>query len=668
MSGLQSTGNSTFRRTLEHVLLLSEIDIPGRILAMKSELLEQEWSNRLNDSIFHISVEVLLGEFERSSFILHRMLGLVEPGALDTGAMISALACLVRCTSPSYPGIMDRFLHPSSIDPYTDIDGWCCRCSSNCSLAYKMCIGNSLMGLALHSGNTTAVERLLSLRPPPKDFSLFSLAFKKTRSLSPDQVNETHILVSNVFAEEEAFISACRLLAVLEDARANFIDAIPIEQVGLWGRSARHLLPSLKSSDGSCLLSMISGIRASVSGRDVVFRFLLDMKVSPSSPKILENALRNNPSFWTPQSTGSSPPLMLGIDADLSPSFLRMFCHIDTCMCTCGICRKWREEGSLNELRSFMQMRAGPKLDGYYLMCELGQFAINKMVCLGYIERGADLTVTDNLGNTVCHLASDIEILELLAKKGADFNTVNSKGSSPLESAIFRGDMHKIQFLISFCRCTLSVKSLSRIFAIVDSNAELFKLMQSSLSAVGTLEPNAGLEIHKLRQRLSLEKQSSKKRLKEMEIEHMQAIDDLKRAQLQEITEISNSFGEEVKNIHDSMQSKLLAIAELEEKANQLTLEKSTLERERDELKERSMKIERIRSKEIAKREVERRVIETERETRECPLCMESLWDTALLCGHCYCSHCIKAACTESCPTCAKKTSGKFIRLFNCRR
>ena len=112
-----------------------------------------------------------------------------------------------------------------------------------------------------------------------------------------DQVSKVREIIQTIFPETDnlEIFAAAKLLAALEDAKAGILPALPIEQIGLYARTARTHLPSLVSLDGtSSLLFVVAGSKDTVAGRDVIFRFLLDMRLSPDS-SLLEFAVRENP-------------------------------------------------------------------------------------------------------------------------------------------------------------------------------------------------------------------------------------------------------------------------------------------------------------------------------------------------------------------------------------
>jgi hypothetical protein len=525
--------------------------------------------------------------------------------------------------------------------------------------------------------NHVALDRIFQKHSVLLESRLLSRVFRRNARFTSEQVEQTRNVILSHIQEQEDLIASCQLIGTLEDGKEGGIDSLPIEKIGQLGRQTRSLLSDLVAEDGSDLLTLLAGTSFQTGGRDVIFRFLLDMKVAPSNQRasILEYAVKNNPSFWIPQSNSSiAPPFMLIGMSDLTPSFFNHYCHLDAFLqakCQCRMCRIWRDEAAFRSLREFVhQASSTSTLMGYKLIRELSHTTIKKDLCLEYISKGADLRVTDFTGNSCVHLALDLEVVQSLARHGANFSSANHDGFCPLELSIMRNDMKMTEFLLKFCRCSISISCLKRIFSLIEVNPELLNLVQTSLDSV-TIEaptPNALLELQQLRQRLASEQRAFRDKNNQLERDHRSSLENLKRETEKEIHEMTSGMSAKVETLKAELTNALRRAVELENTVSLMKKERILMERDTEEMREKISKLERLRSKDVAKREVERKVIETEREARECTLCMESVWDTALPCGHCYCNACAKAACKEKCPTCTKNTSGKFIKLFNCRK
>ncbi|PVD35618.1 hypothetical protein C0Q70_02581 [Pomacea canaliculata] len=69
------------------------------------------------------------------------------------------------------------------------------------------------------------------------------------------------------------------------------------------------------------------------------------------------------------------------------------------------------------------------------------------------IKQGCDVTIANKTGQTASHLAATkgcVPILNLLLSKGADFNSQDSNGDTPLHSAIFNSQISAAEVIISW--------------------------------------------------------------------------------------------------------------------------------------------------------------------------------------------------------------------------
>jgi len=294
-----------------------------------------EWIAVLEDSIFHLTTELLCTESERAAYLLHRVLEAFGHHDFSVSVSMSAFGSTCRSTVPSYPSIIDKFLAIKGVDPFGTIRDWPCSCSSTCVLARKMCVGRVPVELAVHGMNNTALQQIYStISERFLDSRFLSPVFRQNPRFPMDQVTKVRGIISAVFSESDnsEIFSVAKLLATLEDGRAGILPSLPIEEIGLHARSARDLLPNLNSLDGaSSILFLVAGTKDTVAGRDVIFRFLLDMRVSPTvvnkqNQSLLEFAFRENLSFWTSQSrTVSSPALAIEGKVDVPPAVFRHF-------------------------------------------------------------------------------------------------------------------------------------------------------------------------------------------------------------------------------------------------------------------------------------------------------------------------------------------------------
>ncbi|XP_059139291.1 serine/threonine-protein phosphatase 6 regulatory ankyrin repeat subunit C-like [Physella acuta] len=75
-----------------------------------------------------------------------------------------------------------------------------------------------------------------------------------------------------------------------------------------------------------------------------------------------------------------------------------------------------------------------------------------KLVSESFLNNGANVSVTDNEGNTCLHIAAelgDVNVLELFVAQKADVNVQNVKGETPLMIACSRGNIKAIRYFLT---------------------------------------------------------------------------------------------------------------------------------------------------------------------------------------------------------------------------
>ena len=227
-----------------------------------------------------------------------------------------------------------------------------------------------------------------------------------------------------------------------------------------------------------------------------------------------------------------------------------------------------------------------------------------------------------------------------------------------LDIAVQKNEIPKLGFLLQECRCPVSIKSLGAILGVVDGNKELLKVVRESLQLISIEipEPGAIRAIGRLRLELDRERRSGR----DMEENHKRKLDELVlESEMRREVDLAN-----LKNAAEAKKAALTKISELELTLVKLNQRRQWVEEEKTVLEEKVSKL----KKHIHSFEKEREQFKLEHEGRDCSVCMERCWDCSLYCGHCYCLSCIQSACQVSCPTCSRKTAGKFIQLFSCRK
>ena len=651
----------------------------ARISHIRSLIDSAHWPRFLERCLVHLSVDALLTDSPRADFLLYRLLERVVDTELDPVAIGCAFACTCRITAPRYPGVVDKLLTVVKADPYMVIERWYCLCSSSCSVAKRMCISKTPASLAIQSLNHIALERILWLHkaefPLSPDFLL--PVFRKSLRFNPEQVAMTCEVIATFFPEPEhvELYAASRLLAVLTDAKEGVISALPVEQIGLWGRTCRLMLPTLMGQDMQPLAVLAGLIDAAVTGRDVVYRFLIDMRVDTRSvdknnKSLPEIAILENPSFWFSQTKNSSPAS--AIACELTPFLLRRFCHLSSFMmmeCACTLCCLWRSKSEcfpgLAEWIHSGTVDRPELVSGYSLLEILKQAEVDVGKARILLENGASVTVTDAQGNSALHIATHLELLQLIAARELDVNLENFWGRTPLDTAIADGNAAKAAFLMQECRAVLTGFGLERLCGLMEGNRDLLRAVESSVRSVTMHkpDPNVYLELQKVKHRLAIEQSASKQKVQRMESHHEAALMAV-MTETQKLEAQSSAHVAALQSIRAELAVAVDSLNIVEKQLDETANAKSQLETQLVHVEESLKKLEKVRSK----RELEFKQMQADRDARECSLCMAVDWDTALNCGHCYCLTCAKETCKETCPTCRKKTNGKFIKLFNCRQ
>ncbi len=665
----------------EHVLNSLRMEVEESSIvekALSKRIDELDSSSVLEDCLFHLCTDLLCEESRVAATALYRFLEVFGEYPFSMTVLLCAFSCVCRTTTPQYGGLIEMMMR-KQVDPFKIVSSWPCSCGGNCLLARRRCFGKAPVELAIHAMNHSALHGIYSATSERRlDSRLIAPLFRRNGRFHPTQVEKTREVMIKIFPEKEnlEIYAGAKLIAILEDGRTGVLEFLPIEEVGLFGRTARQLVGGLTSLDGkSSILFLVAGTDSTIPGRDSIFRFLLDMRVPVSvldkgGRSIVEFAFRENPSFWLSQAvSGSSPACALLGRVDVPPIVYRSFFHLQEFRqrCHCKTCSLWSANPACYEalhdwIRQYASVDEGITYSGYEIIHHL-QFK-REREAIDLVKKGGLLTVTDSVGNTALHLASDVDLLQLLVEKGADPNWKNASGRTPLDMAVIKGDIQKFSFLLKQCHCLVTCTSLERICSLVEGNAELFRVFRDSLRHI-TLQPprpSADLEIAKLKSALQEEIDYRKRKIDSLKRERQIELDNLTlqhHAQIQESTKLAQTA---MKKLGDENRTMFTKNGELESRVAVLTKRYTALE----ELNKSSEKKARHRESQLAQLEQELKTLRRECEDRDCPLCMEREWNTALMCGHCYCRGCVEAACKEKCSICNKKTSGKFIELYNC--
>jgi hypothetical protein len=622
------------------------------------------------ECVFHLSAEWLCTESHRAAYILFPLLKYLESSPDEVGAVQAAFGCVCRCTTPSHPDMIDKFLSFHGVNAFEPIENWPCSSCSCCGSSFEMCRGRPPVDLAIMSMNFTALERIYSSTTEPRiHTNQLAHLYRRNHRISREQVERTRAVVKRFFPENdnEDLHSAARLIAVLEEGSAGILDTLHIEEMGIWCRRIQSILPELTSIDGSrSLLSLVACMTESVRGRDAVFRYLLRLVAPKETHSLVDFAVRENPSFWISQSPDSSPAYALGGQVQLTDFVYHMYYHLRSrrADCRCKVCGSWRSTPDAFSCFEKWIKKIGDneKLEGHRILFDLG----NHPSMLVELKGKAELSVVDHLGSTVLHYSSNMESLHRLVMGGADVNAIDIGGKSALDLAIELNQKDKVKFLLGECHCFVSLNSLDQILGIVEGNRKLFRVFRECLRsiAVEKPDPSAVTIIANLQLELERECEYRRSKIARLENTHKKEIEDLARQH----DKRCESDMIALKNSAEDRKSAYTRILELEGLLSQAKAEKFSLTNELEAMSDKVSKLKKRVAKEIESREYERQQLLAEGESRECTVCMERNWDTALMCGHCYCSSCVKTACQQACPTCSKRTTGKIIKLFNCRK
>ena len=588
---------------------------------LSSRLGQGRWESFLGELVYHLCIEIMLESSERAYFLVSRIFDQVLVGELEGLFANASLGCLCK-SELLVPSLVAKLVSMSETEPFTAISEWVCGCGSGCSLGSRLCVGKSAFELGIMSFNYKAIDKILE--GPKKltdlDYRLLVPLFRKGDGVARSStigVLHRYYPVEN----QSVCYAAAELIAVLKDVREGRIGGFPVEHVGALGRRAREILGDLVDKNRSILL-IVAETGALVPGRDVIFRFLIDMKVNPP-PNLLEDLIVSNPDFWVSQNTATDScpanAFAWGAAVHLSSKFFRSCSHILSyyTTCQCPPCHRWRstQSCSIDRLRVWLDTVTRGE---WGLGKHAGFQLLETLKARGDVDgwQGADLSVSDAQGNTVLHLAGNINLISDAVSQGIDVNLKNNGGRTPLECAIVECDVAKIRFLISHAHAQLTSFCIERLCGLMDGNPSLLSCIKAAAQDLNLEKPKPSLvaEIGKLQHRLVSDRISGKRKLERIEAKHSCQLDELK--------------------------------AEMNAKIEQLELEKSKLNRQIDKMRANAL----------------------EEETRECSVCMETRWDTALLCGHCFCFSCANAVCKQLCPICSQPSSpSQFIRLFNCK-
>lgn len=687
-------GTSLFgREFIERALTLDD-EVPAiellRLAQMQVRL--EDWTELTGNVLFHLCVEIVSDLPNSISHIyLHRFSQLLISKEMPPRWRDAALACLSRATNPVHPVIFDRILFGMDADP-TTVPHWPCECSSMCCLARKMCEGSTAVDLAIRSYNFSALERILFRRSDASPSSCQAIVplFRQNKRVTAEVRESTLSVFSACFPESTCpeLYAAARLIAILCDGRDGVLEALPVEKVGICGRAARGMLSDLSTEDGDPILFVLAGTPLSKSGRDVLVKFLVDIKVpvtvvNRKGFNILEYAVTTEPSFWVPQNgRGESSPAatIQGYAKELATCrFFRSCAHISTSTgCKCKLCSKWKSAHTqaLANLHEFLEsvtdgLWVNSMLPGYTLLDMLKGYQPSDLPRISaLISKGADLTVTDRAGNTALHLGSEKVIVEQLLSSKANVDALNSAGMTPLDCSLVSGEFEKADILIRSVHASITAHGMERLVAIFESTGDVPRRIKKAIQDVreGSIDSSWSLRIREAEERVEQARTDAKQSIEKALVGKQSQIESMRKRHSQEIRESTDSNTAALRATKDQLTDALAKLAKTEALFNESVRLRTEIETEASDLQRKLRKSVKSKSREAAKREQDRKEFENENESRECSLCMAALWDTALSCGHCYCLDCVESLCKVTCPTCAKKSNGKFIKLFNCRR
>ena len=577
---------------------------------------ESKWFDILCSLMYHLSVEILTSELVDKLSVFRRLLVYASSLSLDMLWINASFACISGSRVVLSGDIFEKFMSGFAIRiPVLD---WPCVCSSACVAARAICCGANMMQLGIRALNWVCLENVVDWNVPPIYSELLPVFSLPNRRIEAKK--RTLEVVSMHFPESifPDLYSSAKLFAIVSDCSKGYY-SFPVEKVGILGRECRHLMPAL----GGALLKLLLQTPNTTTGRDSVFKFFIDMKANLSL--IDQFAMLRNPQLWE----GASPAAMLAELIVWSPKFLYTAAHV--CLlcerCRCPTCVLW--VGKQAQLAQWMDTVAVSDW----------KIAYTQLFDLS----GTDSRVTDFNGNTILHLVqTECEILA-----GANSTNVlqrNDYGETALDVAIRECNLGKVRALAKFGGIThMGIQWLCRL-----ANPQVLALLSTTVLGDGWIE-----EIGRIREEV--------KTLESYSIEQIEALEEKQTAFVLNLNE--KFIREKSAAEHSHTVAHERAQVELETIRRKLTETEAVLAAtvlERSEFETNLRKVEKSKSK----LDKARKQIESENESRECSLCMEHIWDTALPCGHCYCHQCVLRACANACPTCAKKTAGKFTKLF----
>ena len=643
-----------------------------------------EWLKLLGATLFHLSVEVLVEDSAIACLLIHRLIEKVPTTAISRDWKCASLACLSRATAPCHPDIFDRVVTLLDADP-TIQTTWPCICCSACSLARARCVGRTCVDLAIHSFNFGALERILARRSDASPSSLHALVplFRTNRRVVETIQCQTIEVLKTFFPEPscpELYASA-RLLAILTDAKEGVIDQLPVEEIGQLGRALKSQLADLADAEGTPIIFLVASLPITVGSRDIVFRFLVDMKVpltglDKSGCNLLLHALRVNPDFWKSQrEDGIAPASSIGdsLTSLKVPDFYRRCHHICsdfTILCRCTMCALWKSgTGRKHALTKWLGWENWI-FDGYELLNLVKSDTPNRTRIAEMMKGKCDKDAVDHRGSSALHLARDVEVVRELLVAGFDIDHLDNAGMSALDVALATGQTAKAVLLITEFNATVTTAGLTALCGLAEGDRKLGLDVLKACRRVrdAQIKPSWTTAVINAQKRAKIAEVVSKQKVHEIETRHEQATSSLKRKAQQDIRELTDSHDvsiaglkAETSNISAKLHKSDAFLHECRRKIQELLTQNA----EKDAAIKRA---EELKALEAAKRDKERSDMEVENESRDCTMCYVTHWDTALYCGHCYCFACAQAVCRTTCPVCAKKTNGKLIKLFNCQK
>lgn len=651
---------------------------------LRSMMSESAWTELAGSLVYHLAVEVLIDESISALFRLRQACEGFVGMSLSQSWRDAAFRCLARSSIPVSAELFDGLLTNFGVDPLGSVATWPCVCCASCDSARRMCECSSSVDLALKSMNSVGLERILNVRSDASPSSIHSLIplFSLSSRPSVESRALTLSVLTHVFPESTCpeFYAAARLVAVLQDAREGLLGQLPVEKVGAYGRTCKGTLRELVwlegGGTGTPVLFLVSGIPASVGGRDAIFQFLIDLGASAGGMDkegrvLLEHALHCQPEFWRAQTKADSPADILGkIDKfpeSISSKFFWECSHIQTTAgCSCSLCIIWQRSAHRSLLHLWLNRVTKGEWDSSILPSFKLLEETNADTCMQLIKGiqvlGSSLTLLrsrDFFGNTPLHVATEASVISALVKASPQLVLARNNGEeTPLDMAIREGNISKVRILMEEGGGAMSPVGIEWLCAL--NNRDVNRVVEEGMKNVRSRGFAWAVEVERILADM-----------KQLELHHSNSLNQLQTKHSQELSGKANelnlklSKAEQLRSVDVGILEGDLAnlrskLAKTEALLNETVREKRELESEKTETEKRVKRMEKNKSK----LEQERKEFETETESRECSLCMAHSWDTALVCGHCYCLSCVQNLCKVSCPTCAKKTGGKFTKLF----